>query len=699
MNQNKKLKYTDKQFLKEIALSIKEYQLIVSLLKRTPSKLELGLFGALWSEHCGYKHTKSLIKTLPTKSKNVLIEAGKENAGAVNIGDGYSIVMKLESHNHPSAVEPKQGAATGVGGIVRDIIAMGAYPIALLNSLRFGPINKKINQYLLSGVVEGISSYGNCLGIPDIGGEIEFEECYTDNPIVNAMCVGILKDSNPVKAIAQEPGDLLLLVGSKTGRDGIHGASGLASQSLDSDSELRTAVQIANPFLEKKLIEACFEACRLEGVVGMQDLGAAGLTSAAIEVAHKSNLGLSLDVSRVPVREKGMSAYEIMLSESQERMILIVKKEYNKNLNHLFSKWDLESKIIGSFIKDKKVEIYEGDNLLSSTPIKYLVEAPSYKIVSEKPKWLSILQDEELSNPKIKNSNAKNILKSLLSSSNISSKEYIFQQYDHQVQTNTIISPGEADASVIQIKGTSKGIALSTDCDSKKCYLDPYIGAMIAVAESCRNVSCVGATPLAITDGLNLGNPEKKDVQFQLSETIKGLSDVKYHDFFDAENDIIIAIGNDIIGNHPKYLAGSEFQKIIQKKVSGKPLLDLDFEKILQKVTRELVTSGLVNSSHDCSSGGLAVAISECCALGNIGAKIDIPIDSWETPLFGENKSMIIFSANPKKLKKITEICNMNSIPCENIGVVKSKKLIINNIIEIDLKEIHASWSSGFNNL
>ena len=740
MNQNKKLKYTDKQFLKEIALSIKEYQLIVSLLKRTPSKLELGLFGALWSEHCGYKHTKSLIKTLPTKSKNVLIEAGKENAGAVNIGDGYSIVMKIESHNHPSAVEPKQGAATGVGGIVRDIIAMGAYPIALLNSLRFGPINKKINQYLLSGVVEGISSYGNCLGIPDIGGEIEFEECYTDNPIVNAMCVGILKDSNPVKAIAQEPGDLLLLVGSKTGRDGIHGASGLASQSLDSDSELRTAVQIANPFLEKKLIEACFEACRLEGVVGMQDLGAAGLTSAAIEVAHKSNLGLSLDVSRVPVREKGMSAYEIMLSESQERMILIVKKEYNKNLNHLFSKWDLESKIIGSFIKDKKVEIYEGDNLLSSTPIKYLVEAPSYKIISEKPKWLSILQDEELSNPKIKNSNAKNILKSLLSSSNISSKEYIFQQYDHQVQTNTIISPGEADASVIQIKGTSKGIALSTDCDSKKCYLDPYIGAMIAVAESCRNVSCVGATPLAITDGLNLGNPEKKDVQFQLSETIKGLKDAcnkldvpvisgnaslynesnnysiyptpiigsvgLINDFnncvsssFKEENDIIIAIGNDIFGNHPKYLAGSEFQKIIQKKVSGKPLLDLDFEKILQKVTRELVTSGLVNSSHDCSSGGLAVAISECCALGNIGAKIDIPIDSWETPLFGENKSMIIFSANPKKLKKITEICNMNSIPCENIGVVKSKKLIINNIIEIDLKEIHASWSSGFNNL
>ena len=554
------------------------------------------------------------------------------------------------------------------------------------------------------------------------------------------MCVGILKDANPVKAIAQNPGDLLLLVGSKTGRDGIHGASGLASQSLNSDSELRTAVQIANPFLEKKLLEACFEACRLEGVVGMQDLGAAGLTSAAIEVAHKSNLGLSLDVAKVPVRETGMSGYEIMLSESQERMILIVKKEYNKNLNKLFRKWDLESKIIGAFIEDKKVEIYENSNLLSSTPIEYLVEAPSYKIVSEKPRWISKLQNAKLSNPNIKNIDAKSILKSLLNSSNISSKEYIFQQYDHQVQTNTIISPGEADASVIQIKGTSKGIALSTDCDSKKCYLDPYIGAMMAVAESCRNISCVGATPLAITDGLNLGNPEKKDVQFQLSETILGLKDAcnkleipvisgnaslynesnNYSIFptpiigsvgliddfnncvsssFKEENDLIIAIGNDVFGNDPNYLAGSEFQKTIEKQLSGKPLLDLDFEITLQKLTRELINSGLVNSAHDCSSGGLAVAISECCALGNIGAEIDLPIDTWEVPLFGENKSTIIFSATPKKLKKIMNICDINSISCENIGIVKSDKLIINKILEINLKEINESWSSGFKHL
>tara|TARA_B100000686_G_C16673643_1_gene907867 strand:- start:95 stop:1384 length:1290 start_codon:yes stop_codon:yes gene_type:complete len=429
-----------------------------------------------------------------------------------------------------------------------------------------------------------------------------------------------------------------------------------------------------------------------------------------------------------------------MLSESQERMILIVKKEYNKNLNDLFSKWDLESRVIGTFIADKKVEIYENNNLVSSTPIKHLVEAPSYKIISKKPQWLKKVQNSKLSNPNIKSSNAKNILKKLLSSSNISSKEYVYQQYDHQVQTNTIISPGEADASVIQIKGTYKGLAFSTDCDSKKCYLDPYIGAMIAVAESCRNISCVGATPLAITDGLNLGNPEKDDVQFQLSETIKGLKDAcnkfeipvisgnaslynesnNYSIYptpiigsvglinnfnncvsssFKKENDLIIAIGNDIFGNHPKYLAGSEFQKIIQNQLSGKPLLDFDFEKKLQKITRELITSGLVNSSHDCSNGGLAVAISECCALGNMGAKINIPINSWEIPLFGENKSTIIFSINPKNLKKVTNICKINSIPLEKIGVVMDKKLIINNIIEIDLKEIHESWSSGFNNL
>ena len=360
--------------------------------------------------------------------------------------------------------------------------------------------------------------------------------------------------------------------------------------------------------------------------------------------------------------------------------------------------------------------------------------------LSEKPKWLSKLQNEKLSNPNIKNIPAKSILKSLLNTSNISSKEYVFQQYDHQVQTNTIIPPGEADASVIQIKGTSKGIALSTDCDSKKCYLDPYIGAMMAVAESCRNISCVGATPLAITDGLNLGNPEKKDVQFQLSETILGLKDAcnkleipvisgnaslynesnnysiyptpiigsvgLIDDFkncvsssFKEENDLIIAIGNDIFGNNPNYLAGSEFQKYIERQLSGKPLLDIDFEIKLQKLTRKLINSGLVNSAHDCSSGGLAVAISECCALGNIGAEIDMPIDSWEIPLFGENKSTIIFSANPKKLKKIMNICDMNSIPCENIGIVKSNKLIINKILEINLKEINESWSSGFKNL
>ena len=497
-----------KEALDALALSEAEYEAIVERLGREPNELELGMFGSLWSEHCGYKHSKPLLRMFDGQSPRLLVSAGDENAGAVDIGDGLAVVFKIESHNHPSAIEPFEGAATGVGGIVRDIFAMGARPIALLNSLRFAPPSDARNRYLFEGVVAGISSYGNCIGIPNVGGEVVFSPSYSGNPLVNAMCVGLVEVDRLMRATTGPPGSVMMLVGSETGRDGIHGASGLASRTFEDEREMRPAVQVSNPFLEKVLIEACLEAAASGHVVGLQDLGAAGLTSASVEAAGNGGCGFDLEVSDVPRRESGMTPYEVMLSESQERMLLFVKEDSVDEVRSIFERWDCPATVIGRATEGRNATIYERGVPRGEAPVRTLRDAPQYRLDGAEPAWQAELQGYDLDSVPLPEESPSLVLLRLLASPNIASKEPVYRQYDHHVQLNTVAEPG-ADAAVLRIKGTKKGLALATDGNGRYCYLDPYAGGMIAVAEACRNVSAMGAEPVALTNCLNFGNPER----------------------------------------------------------------------------------------------------------------------------------------------------------------------------------------------
>ena len=512
-----------KKTLDEIALTQAEYDMILDRLDREPNAVELGMFGALWSEHCGYKHSAPLLRLLPSRSPRVLSRPGAENAGAVDIGGGLAVVFKVESHNHPSAVEPRQGAATGVGGIVRDILAMGARPIALLNSLRFGPPQDSRNKRLLQGVVGGISWYGNCIGVPDVAGEIYFDPSYSQNPLVNAMCVGLVPVDQIATASAGEAGNVLLLVGAGTGRDGIHGASGLASRTFEEEQELRPTVQVANPFLEKVLIEACLEALATGAVQGIQDLGAAGLTSSSVESASRAGRGVHLDISQVHRREDGMKGYEVMLSESQERMLLITAPAGVDRVKQVFDKWDVPCRTIGSVIGPPDVHVLDGSHPLANLPVRHLVDAPRYRKKGVPGPELRQRWRLPLSQVPLPDRSAGDVLLALLSSPNIASKESVYRQYDHQVQTNTVAGPG-GDAAVLRIKDSGRAIALTIDGNSRLCRLDPYRGGQIVVAEVCRNLSCAGAEPLALTDCLNFGNPERPEVYYQLEWCIRGMA-------------------------------------------------------------------------------------------------------------------------------------------------------------------------------
>jgi len=723
--------------LKEIALSRAEYEAVVDRLGREPEPLELGLFGALWSEHCGYKHSKPLLKLLPSKSERLLVAPGAENAGAVDIGDGLAIVMKIESHNHPSAVEPRQGAATGVGGIVRDIFAMGARPIALMNSLRFGLPDKPRNRYLLHGVVAGISTYGNCLGIPNVGGEVFFAREYDGNPLVNAMCVGLIEEGRIVRAAPKSPGDIILLVGADTGRDGIHGASGLASRAFAEQAEMRSAVQVGNPFLEKVLIEACLEAIKLPGVVGLQDLGAAGLTSAAIEAAARGNMGLRIDVARVPRRETGMTPYEVMLSESQERMIIIVKPGQEGPVIDTFSKWDLDATPIGEFVNGHEVTIMDGSRQVIATPVGPLTEPPMYEFDAPEPAGLRAIQNEDLAALPLPRQSAGHILLRLLGSPNIASKEAVFRQYDHQVQTNTVVPPG-GDAAVLRLKGTPKGIALATDGNGRITYCDPYAGGAIAVAEACRNVSCTGATPIALTDGLNYGNPEKPSIQYQLRRSILGIRDAcealdvpvisgnvsLYNESadkavfptpiigclgllaratthctvpFKAKDDVIVLLGAGKLSGDPAALAASEYLSLVHDRVAGLPKIDLFLESRLQKLCREAIAADLLRSAHDCSEGGLAVAIAESAILGGLGAELTIEIpDRWDAALFGETQSRIVVSVRKKDLARLEELAEAADVPALRLGTVSGRRVNFGSVCDVSLEAATNAWGHGF---
>jgi len=722
-----------KEILNELALSEDEYSLIVKRLGRHPNRLELGMFGSLWSEHCGYKHSKPLLDLFKTGSNNLLIEPGKENAGVVEIGDGLGIVMKIESHNHPSAIEPFEGAATGVGGIVRDIFAMGARPIALLNSLRFGPLSDSRNRYLFEEVVSGISSYGNCIGIPNVGGEVFFEKCYSGNPLVNAMCVGIVNTDNLIRATTGNEGNVLILVGADTGKDGIHGASGLASQSFDDEQDLRPTVQVGNPFLEKVLIEACMEVSTKEFLVGIQDLGAAGLTSAIVESAAKAGSGFEIDISNIPKREEGMDAYDVMLSESQERMLIIVKPGTENLVKEIFDKWDLESSVIGKVTGDGLARIFDKGIIQCEAPINILADSPTYKLKGKKPLVLDRLQAFDFSDILIPDSPQEILLK-LLSSPNIISRESIYRQYDHQVQTNTVVSPG-SDSALLRIKGSSKSIALATDCNSRYVYLDPYVGGIIAVAEACRNLSVTGAKPLALTDCLNFGNPENPEIYYQLEQCIKGISyasnafsapvisgnvslynesygeniyptpvlgalgileDSKKYvtSQFIEEGDQVILLGFDEL--LPGGFAGSEYMANIHGLIAGKPKIDLDLEVKIQSICRKLIDKEIINSAHDCSEGGLAIALAESSILSKIGFIGDFEFSGrWDEILFGELQSRIVVSVKPNKLKEFTSVCSADEIKWIALGHTGGNSFEINNLINIPIKQLRSIWDQG----
>ncbi len=725
-----------KETLDELAISDSEYEAVVERLGREPNDLEIGLFGSLWSEHCGYKHSKPLLRLLPSDSPRMLVEAGAENAGVVDIGDDLAIVMKIESHNHPSAIEPYEGAATGIGGIVRDIFAMGARPIALLNSLRFGPLTDARNRYLFGGVVAGISGYGNCIGVPNVGGEVVFSPTYNGNPLVNAMCVGILRKGELVSATTGEPGHLIMLVGSGTGRDGIHGASGLASRTFEDERELRPTVQVGNPFMEKVLIEACLEVAKTDHFIGIQDLGAAGLSSASIEAADSGNCGLDIDVGLVPRRDQGMTPYEVMLSESQERMLIVVKKGHEDQVKTIFDKWDLDSTVIGTSTGDGLARIRDNGEVAGEIPVGILTDPPLYRLAGVRPDWLSPLQEYDLSSVPIPDATPADVLKRLLASPNIASKEWVYRQYDHQVQTNTVIAPG-GDGAVLRIKGSKRGISLATDGNGRLCYLDPFVGGMIAVVEACRNVACTGAEPIALTDCLNFGNPEKLEIYYQLEQAVMGiaeaaralktpvisgnvslynesqgtaiyptpvigalglLEDVSQHCgmAFQSSGDTVVLLGSSALRGEPSSLAGSEYLEVVHDLVVGQPALDIDLEIALQSVCRHLVTEGIARSAHDCSDGGLAVALAESCIAGNMGLMATAEISGrWNAALFGETQSRIVISLSSSDMGKLTTICSEEGVPFLKLGVTEGDSLIIGSMLDVAVTDLRASWQGG----
>ena len=726
----------DKDILEELAISSAEYEVIVERLGREPNHLELGLFGSLWSEHCGYKHSKPLLKLFASDNPRLLVNPGEENAGVVDIGDGYAIVFKIESHNHPSAIEPYQGAATGIGGIVRDIFAMGARPIALLNSLRFGPLVNERNKYLFDGVVSGISGYGNCIGVPNIGGEVVFAECYSGNPLVNAMCIGLLRVDELVKATSGSSGNLLILAGSGTGKDGIHGASGLASRSFEDERELRPTVQVGNPFLEKILIESCLEVAKSGKIDGMQDLGAAGLSSASVECAASGSTGIEIDIDSVPRRDDDMSPYEVMLSETQERMLVSVKPENAESVKEIFDRWDIDNSIIGKVTTSNRVHIVSGTQLLADLPVGLLTDPPQYVIDSTTPPYLEQLQNYDLNQINVPDIAPNMVLLRLLSTSNLACRQSVYQKYDHQVQTNTVIPPG-SDGSLIRIKGTEKGISASTDGNGRLAYLDPYVGGQIAVAEACRNVSCTGAEPIALTNCLNFGNPEKPEVYFQLENCVKGMADAStkfsspvisgnvslYNETqgtpiyptpvvgavgltenvrnhvdmsFKNDDDVVLLLGSSEVVCDVNYLAGSEYLEIFHDLIAGQPSIDLEKEISVQKLCRNLIQHDLVKSAHDCSEGGLAVAIAESCIKGEIGFKGEFETRGrWDVQLFGEQQSRIVISVKKDNIDEVMQLCIDYQVEMLNLGSVGGERLYVPGLLNVSVAEISEAWMVG----
>ncbi len=718
-----------------------EYDKIVSLLGREPSFTELGIFSVMWSEHCSYKSSRIHLKKLPTESKRVLQGPG-ENAGIIDIGDGFAIAFKIESHNHPSFIEPFQGAATGVGGILRDIFTMGARPIAVMDSIRFGRLDDDNtgprNRRIVEGVVSGIAHYGNCFGVPTLGGECVFEESYDGNPLVNVFALGVFRHNEIFYGKASGIGNPVIYVGAKTGRDGIHGASMASAEFTEESKQKRPNVQVGDPFMEKLLLEACLEAMQTGAIVGIQDMGAAGLTSSTCEMGSRAGTGVEIDLDRVPQRESGMTAYEMMLSESQERMLLVAQRGREHEVFEVFHKWGLDAATIGTVTGDGMLRVKHGGEVVAEIPNRALAdEAPRYDRPHSRP-----LRAAPLHGPQFRSTDLLGDLKALLESGDICSKRWIWEQYDHQVRTNTVSGPG-SEAAVVRIKETNTSIAMALDGNGRYCMLDPRLGTKLIVAECCRNLSTVGALPVATTNNLNFGNPERPEIMAQLVESIEGLAEAcrffevpvtggnvsLYNEtlgvpIFPTPVVGIVGImptsipagitfknpGRSIIlvgGLRPTTqdeFGSTQYAKIVLDKLWGTPpALDVDYEKRVQTAIRELVREGFVESAHDLSDGGLAVALAECCfGDGSVGA--DIYLDSDLAPellLFHEGPSRVLVSAADPA--PVMAVAARNGIEALEIGVTLELRLIVRNrnriLIDSRVDELNKIWDTGLLNL
>jgi phosphoribosylformylglycinamidine synthase subunit PurL len=710
----------DPQVLERHGLKRDEYDRIVTFLGREPNLTELGIFSVMWSEHCSYKSSRVHLKTLPTEGPQVLQGPG-ENAGAVDIGDGLAAIFKIESHNHPSFIEPYQGAATGVGGIIRDIFTMGARPIALLNSLRFGSLDAPGTRRVLEGVVAGIAGYGNSIGIPTIGGEIMFEPCYAGNPLVNVFCLGIAPVADIIKGVASGVGNAVYYVGAKTGRDGIHGATMASAEFDDRSMEKRPAVQVGDPFMEKLLLEACLEVMKSDALVGIQDMGAAGLTSSTSEMGSRGGAGVEIDVSLVPQRETGMTPYEIMLSESQERMLMVVKRGREPDVERIFDKWDLHAVRIGEVTADGRLRVKDRGTTVADIPNRALTDdAPRYSRPMAEPEYLEEAQALNLDALAPPRRDANAVLLRLLASPTIATKRWAYRQYDHMVRTNTINLPG-LGAGVVRIKGTDRALAMSVDGNGRYCYLDPLRGAMLAVAEAARNVACAGARPLGATNCLNFGNPERPAIMWQFAQAVEGIgvacralgvpitggnvslynetdgiaiyptpvigvvglldhADRVISGRFKETGDVVVLLGD----GHGE-LGGSEYLKVVYDQVRGiPPVLDLGRELALQRLVVEMAEERLIRSADDCSDGGIAVTLAECCFdSGGMGAEISI--DSTEisgdqhlndaAALFGESASRIVVSTEADNVTRVLELAAAAKVPARVIGQTGGNRL------------------------
>jgi phosphoribosylformylglycinamidine synthase len=721
----------EQKLYRDMGLTDEEFANVEQLLGRTPNYTETGLFSVMWSEHCSYKNSKPVLKKFPITGEKVLQGPG-EGAGIVDIGDNQAVVFKIESHNHPSAIEPYQGAATGVGGIIRDVFSMGARPIALLNSLRFGELTSPKVRHLFEEVVAGIAGYGNCVGIPTVGGEIQFEASYEGNPLVNAMCVGLINHEDIQKGQAKGVGNTVMYVGAKTGRDGIHGATFASEELSDQSDEKRPAVQVGDPFMEKLLLEACLELIKCDALVGIQDMGAAGLTSSSAEMASKAGSGIEMNLDLVPQRETGMTPYEMMLSESQERMLIVVEKGRENEIVEIVEKYGLEAVSVGHVTDDKRLRLTHNGEVVADVPVDALAEdAPVYHKPSQEPAYYREFQEQAAYAPTVENHS--DMLVTLLKQPTIANKEWVYNQYDYQVRTNTVVSPG-SDAAVVRVRDTNKALAMTTDCNSRYLYLDPEVGGRIAVAEAARNLVCSGAQPLAITDCLNFGNPEKPEIFWQIEKATDGMSDAcrelstpviggnvsLYNEtkgeaiyptpvigmvgLIDDINHITTQYAKQkddliyVIGKAEAEFAGTELQKVLENgAVFGhSPKLDLAVEKTRQDQLLQAIRQGAVQSAHDIAEGGFAVALAEKVMNGS-GLGVDVTVDGEATAeLFSETQSRFIVTVSPENKEKfemlVQDVTLVGRVTEDATLTVKHQE---NVLVQLSVEELTTAWKGA----